>query len=248
MSTISDLATVLKRSDYSETSQIITLLTAEHGKHRLIGKGVKRGTRKRFAPGLDLLETGQVLFTWRPEREVQLGTMMEWKQTRHYPALREQLDCLYAGQYAAEVTDLLTEVDDPHPALHPALTALLERLGGRIATLQLLVEYQRALLTQVGLWPEFFRCVETGHPLPELDGQYFSASAGGMVSRDVEPGIVEKRRVPASALAGLREARWTAAGIAEAFDLLDYYIQHLAGRPLRLSGFVRQACAHSASS
>ena len=44
-----DQAIVLGRLDYSETSQVHVLFAREHGKVRAIAKGIKRGTKKRFA-------------------------------------------------------------------------------------------------------------------------------------------------------------------------------------------------------
>lgn len=243
MSAISDLATVLKRTDYSETSQIVTLLTAEHGKERLIAKGIKRGTKTRFAPGLDLLETGRVLYRVRPERGRELGMLIEWKQSQVFPALRQRLDCLYAAQYAAEITEQMTEDGDPHPGLHEALLQLLQQLGRDTQTLQLLVDYQRALLVRVGLWPQLNRCVETGRPISERQEAHFSSTAGGLVCRDLEPTLIEKRRVPPGVLAGLRKGRWTPADLLEAFELLNYHLQHTVGRAMRLADYVRQTCA-----
>lgn len=242
MSIISDQAIVLRRSDYSETSQIVTIFTAAHGKQRLIAKGIKRGTKTRFAPGLDLLEAGQVMFSSRPERGQQLGTLMEWKQTRVNPALRERLDCLYAAQYAAEITDQMTAEDDPHPGLLEALRTLLEQLAGSSPTLQLVVEYQRALLVRAGLWPELACCVQTGRALAQGTDVYFSSAAGGTVSRDIEATLIEKRRVSAAALTGLASGRWTPPALLDAFDLLNYHLQHVSGRAMRLAGYVRQSC------
>ncbi len=61
MALISDRAIVLRRLDYSETSQILALFTREYGQVRVIAKGIKRSTRSRFAVGIDLLEVGQVV-------------------------------------------------------------------------------------------------------------------------------------------------------------------------------------------
>ena len=51
MSVFADQAVVLLRYDYSETSQIVALMTRDHGVVRAIAKGIKRGTKTRFATG-----------------------------------------------------------------------------------------------------------------------------------------------------------------------------------------------------
>ena len=104
MALISDSAVVLTRLDYSETSQVIVLLTRAHGKVRAIAKGIKRGTKKRFAAGIDLLDVGQVVVSSRYERGPGLATVTEWKQTRSLSGLREKLFRIQGAQYVAEIT------------------------------------------------------------------------------------------------------------------------------------------------
>ena len=74
MPLIRDAAVVLGRIDYSESSQILVLFTREHGKVRAIAKGAKRSTKTRFAPGVDLLDIGTVIFSVRHERAEGLAT------------------------------------------------------------------------------------------------------------------------------------------------------------------------------
>ena len=62
MSSRSDQAVVIRLSDYSESSQIVSLFSAGAGQVRLIGKGVNKSTKKRVAVGFDLLELGDVDF------------------------------------------------------------------------------------------------------------------------------------------------------------------------------------------
>ncbi len=129
MALISDRAIVLRRFDYSETSQILALFTREHGQVRVIAKGIKRSTRSRFAVGIDLLEVGQVVWSARADRPQNLAILTEWKQVDAFVGLRERLERLYAAQYAAEVTAELTVDQDPHPTLFDALQLFLGKLS-----------------------------------------------------------------------------------------------------------------------
>ncbi|MEP0843211.1 MAG: DNA repair protein RecO, partial [Phycisphaerae bacterium] len=129
MSAINDQAIALRRLDYSETSQVLLFLTRAHGPRRLIAKGIKRGTRDRFAVGIDLLERGDVTFIARAGGEGSLGTLTEWRQVTIHAGLRGNLGRLYAAQYAAEITAAMIEEADPHPELYDALCRLLERLA-----------------------------------------------------------------------------------------------------------------------
>ena len=129
MALISDRAIVLRRLDYSETSQILALFTREHGQVRVIAKGIKRSTRLRFAVGIDLLELGHVVWSARVDRPQNLAILTEWKQVDAFVGLRERLERLYAAQYAAEITAELTTDQDPHATLFDHLQLFLEKLS-----------------------------------------------------------------------------------------------------------------------
>lgn len=234
MPLIRDQAVVLRRLDYSETSQVLVLFTREHGKARAIAKGVKRSTKRRFAAAIDLLEVGQVNLSTRRARPQELATLTEWKQTRPLSALREKLPRLHAAQYAAEVTAGVTEDWDPHQRLYDALLALLENLCHLDDPLAAVVAFLTGLLTEVGSAPQFERCSGCGATVDSrvaAGGLYFSSHQGGLLCRDCEPAYVEKRSVSPAVLAVLRSRTATrTAATAGAFDLLNYHLSHLMGR------------------
>lgn len=254
MSLISDDAVVIGRLDYSETSQVLVLFAREHGKVRAIAKGVKRSTKTRFSPGIDLLDVGRIVVSNRSDG-TGLATLTEWKQTRCFSGLREKLVRLHAGQYAAEIVAHLTEDRDPHAALYDVFLATLELLAHSEEALSTLVRYQVALLTAIGSLPRFDRCVSCGR-LPGLT--HFSSHQGGVICRNCEPGQMEKREMSAATLAALRrvggangersdggtefDGRGKATIRPEcavgAFDILDYHIAHLMSREPALSPLI----------
>lgn len=238
MAIIRDAAIVLARLDFSETSQVLVFFTREHGKIRAIGKGLKRGTKTRFAVGIDLLEHGRLAASVRQEHSGALATVTEWVQTESLAGLRRTLSCLYSAQYLAEITAHLTEDGDPHMPLFDALVERLVELGSAPQPLAVVVDYQRTLLECIGSHPRFDGCVLCGR---ETDLTYFSAHQGGMICRHCEAGQVEKREVSAATLESLRgDASPTSP--AGPFVLLDYHIAHLMGRqPLLTSKLITRA-------
>ncbi len=238
MAAIKDQAIVLRRLDYSETSQVLAFLTREHGSRRLIAKGVKRSTKRKFATGIDLLERGQLMFVAKSPGVGGLGTLTEWQQTDAHLGLRSELQRLYCAQYAAEITAAMTEEADPHPGLFNALGELLASLATGGAALPLVVEYQCAALTSAGLWPDLTRCVKCDKPAPPGRAAYFSAHQGGLLCRNCEPASPEKRKVSRAALTALREHDFSGGPIRGAFELLDYAISHAIGRQPSLAKFV----------
>lgn len=225
MTPLKDHAIVLRLTEYSETSQIVTLLAAERGLLRLIAKGARRSTRQRFATGLDLLERGELGYV--PARgDAQLGTLTDWHQRETYGGLRRELVRLQAALYAIELVAGLLEEDDPHPELYPALERLLTGLSGADAPAELVPTFQAALLRAIGYAPNLQECVSCNRAVQPGPVVYFSAASGGALCRDCEAPYVEKRLVPRG-LVGQRPPE----GDARAwFDLLDYYLSYVAGR------------------
>lgn len=225
MSAQSDLAVVLRLTEYSETSQIATLFGARHGLLRLIAKGARRSTRTRFAAGLDLLEVGEVTFL-PPRGAAGLGTLTEWVQRDATSGVRRDPLRLYGALYVAELVAGLTEEGDPHPGLFEALRGALRALAGTAPPGPTLTGFQAALLRAIGYGPQLAACIDCGRALAPRQPAYYSATAGGLLCRDCEGHHVEKRRVP-DGLAGTQPGP---GGPAAWFDLLDYHLTHLAGR------------------
>jgi DNA repair protein RecO (recombination protein O) len=240
MPLVKDEAIALRRLDYSESSQVLVFFTREHGSQRLIAKGIKRGTKQRFATGIDLLERGDVVFLSKSHAETSLGTLTEWRQSDAYLGLRDRLDRWYAAQYAAEITASMTEEADPDPELFDALAALLHDLASGPAVLPQLVAYQMALLTSAGLWPDLTRCVLCNRPAPPGRAGYYSAHQGGLICRNCAANQPETRRAPGAVLDALRAGAVSAELATPVFDLLDYTIGQTMGRPTGLGGFVIQ--------
>ena len=103
---VSDDAVCLRVTDFSETSQIVTLLTRAHGLVPLIAKGVKRESKKGVVSGpLDLLTSGEVVFV--PAKGMaELGTLAGWELADHRNGLRADLAGLNAAMVAAAITTM----------------------------------------------------------------------------------------------------------------------------------------------
>src|SRR2546423_13654780 len=88
----SDHCICLRKVEYSETSQILSLFSRKHGIFRAIAKGAHRRTKagaSRFDGGVDLLELGQAVFTHDPARD--LATLTDWHLLQRHLAMRGDL-------------------------------------------------------------------------------------------------------------------------------------------------------------
>ena len=242
---VHDHAITLRHFDYSETSQVLILFGRASGKIRLIAKGVKRSTRTRFATGIDLLEMGELVFSYRRERQAAMDTLVEWKQITIYSGLRTDPKKLFGAQYTAEITARLTEDHDPHPLLFDAMENTLRSLETAPLPLIEIVRYQVSLLTEIGLFPQLDACSECKKNWRRSKGWQFSSHNGGLVCRDCEGELIEKRRLRDGTVELLRSIRGTDAQDSTpnnvwegCFDVLDYHIAHLMGRPASLADYV----------
>jgi DNA repair protein RecO (recombination protein O) len=255
-----DRAIVLRLSDYSESSQIATLFTRGAGLVRLIAKGVRRGTKERFAVGLDLLEEGELRYV-AAKPHVGLGTLTEWKQRDLFAGLRRELWRMQAGAYAAELTIGLTAEYDAHPALFDALRGLLAALSvspnpprewwaqqhPHDATAppddprRALSRFQLAALGETGFAPDLRACQSCGRPRVRNAPAYFSSAAGGLVCRDCEMHFVEKRRVSSAML----DQPETATRAVDWFDLWHYHAVNVSQRPYPTAAALRELLARS---
>ena len=185
MGLVSDRCICLRKFEYSETSQILTLLTREHGLLRVIAKGAHRKTKagaSKFGGGIDLLDLGNAVFTHAPERE--LATLTEWQLLDGHLELRRNLRSVYAGLYCAELLTMLFEEHDPHLELFDRLDQTLTDL----ATPKLeetLLAFELDVLREAGYLPELESCVSCGSAANDTR-LFFSPARGGMVCRNCE--------------------------------------------------------------
>ncbi len=243
MAIIKDDAVVLRRLDYSETSQVLAVFTRAHGKVRLIAKGIKRSTKAKFSTGLDLLDIGHLAFSARTVRQEALATLTEWTQFQAGAALRESLDRLLAAQYVAFAATELTEDWDPHPLLFDGICSALTALGERQPVLPTLVSFQRCLLEEIGSIPILDCCVGCQRPRVGRGELYFSSLEGGLLCRDCESARSEKYAIDHDTLACMNGELAATRPTTLAFAALDYHLSHLMGKPNPLLRMLMSACS-----
>ncbi len=192
MPTISDTALCIRRWDFSETSQTVSLFLREAGIVRGLVKGAKR-PGGAFGGGIDLLSLGRVTALVKPSSE--LATVTEWHLLETFPALRENLEANRAGLYMADLIHHMLNEHDPHPRLFDTMLAALRALSDDEKTQRTLLHFEWALLCETGYRPQLDHDARTGQELPESGPTLaFSAGAGGVVSDTGEPDRWRVRR------------------------------------------------------
>ena len=233
---VRDRAICLRGVNYSETSQVVTLLCREYGKLTVMAKGSRRAKNKFDGP-IELFALGEVSLS--PGVGEAMGTLTEFNQQPVFRGLRANLEALNAAMLAAELTDKLTEMHDPHAELFDTMERFLtdvQEAEGMGSVLLYLIVYQLTLLAAAGIRPVFDRCVNCSNTLSERWRTiYFSGQNNGLVCPDCESAFVEKKRISANAataLADLKKLRnLNERQIREVENLLIYHFTELLGRP-----------------
>ena len=211
-------ALVVRATDWSESSRIVTLWTREFGKVRVLAKGGRR-LKSNFESALDLLTSCSIVLLRKSSGSLDLLT--EAQVVRRVSALRTDLPALYAGYYIAELLADWTEDYDPHPVLFDEALATLGDLGskqeGSSPIGVRLARFECVLLRELGYTPSLENCAVCSRP---LDGNRlaFSAAAGGAVCADCQPG---QRGSAAALSAGLGSTHGALSPRVQPFACLE---------------------------
>ena len=250
-----DRCVCLRKVEYSETSQILTLFGRAHGLTRVIAKGAHRTTRQgasKFGGGIDLLDLGAAVFTL--DLEKQLGTLCEWTLLDGHLELRRDLRAMYLAQYAAELVTFLIEEHDPHVELFDRLEQTLVELATARRE-EAFLAFELDLLRETGYLAELSACVSCGATPTEREPIYFSPSRGGIICRNCE-GVVPDRmsidqrllrmaqsilRLPRTNGQAQRLPRLTRHQTDPLNRMLSQHVEHTLGRRLRLPEYVLQS-------
>lgn len=169
MPRIKDQAICIRFMDWSESSQIVTLLCQEHGKLSGLAKGSKRtspSSTARYSGGFELMTMGQVVAVVKPTTD--LATLTEWDLQQPYWHLRQHLRAQQLGFYAADLARAFLADHDPHPQTFAALADLLANLANADHREMAILWYQWRLLADCGFRPQLEYDVRTGKPLVSI--------------------------------------------------------------------------------
>ncbi len=168
-----DRGVVLGGRVYGETSVILELLTARHGRHLGLVRG---GRSRRLRP---VLQAGNsVAATWRARIDDHLGTYVVEGLTLRAAEVIGDAAALHALNHLCGLARLLPE-RDPHPVLHGMLDAMMDSVGAREILALQMVQFELSLLAELGFGLDLGHCAATQS---ERDLHYVSPRTGRAVS------------------------------------------------------------------
>ncbi len=256
MPLVHDRAICIRKVEYSETSQILTLFTREHGRVQTIAKGAHRRTKagaSKFDGGVDLLDIGEAVFSHSVERD--LSTLTEWHLIEGHAALHRDLRAMYLGLFAAELVTMLFEEHDPHLELFDRFERVLDELG-TTSREETFLAFELLLLRESGYTPSLANCVSCGAEARLLrDRAYFSPSLGGLVCRNCESIAPDRIEIDPRLIGVVQTVLGSPARLPRLTRhqtdpinrVLSAHIEHTLGRRLRMTPWILDRVAKSSA-
>ena len=148
-------AVVLRAFDYGETSQIVTLLTRQHGMIGVLAKGARR-PKSRFGSTLQPMAYVQVVYSYKENRGLQ--TLREAAHVERWPALAADLERVAVAMRLVELTRALLHEGDPNPMAFALLVRSLNWLNATPShPANVLPWFQLRLASLLGFAPDVQR-------------------------------------------------------------------------------------------
>jgi len=165
---------ILKRTNFREADRIITIYTKDHGKVRIIAKGVRKILSK-LAGHLELFCVSNLMLAEGRNLDVLTGAEVK----KCFFNLRQDLKATRSAYYIAEIIDRLTEEEEKHPQIYSLLEEVLENLDTYDDKLTL-AYFEINFLVETGFKPELYHCLVCKDKIIS-NHNYFDFDAGGLV-------------------------------------------------------------------
>ncbi|MBC7581735.1 DNA repair protein RecO [Aeromicrobium sp.] len=98
-------AIILRRTDYGEADRIISVLTPDQGKLRLMARGVRR-VKSKLAGGIELFSVSHITYI---QGRGEIGTLISTRLDSHYGTIIKDLERVQLGYELIKRLDKVTE-------------------------------------------------------------------------------------------------------------------------------------------
>ena len=166
---------ILSRTDYGEADRILTVLTPDRGKLRLLARGVRK-IKSKLAGGIELFSTSDITFI---EGRGELGTLISTRLIRHYGHIIDDIDRVQLGYELIKVLNRTTE-DHPDAEYYELLEGAFAALDDSAINPKLIhVWFQVQLLRLSGHSPNLTDITEGKKYDFDAEGMTFVSSPNG---------------------------------------------------------------------
>ncbi|MFZ0558743.1 MAG: DNA repair protein RecO [Methylovirgula sp.] len=201
---------------HGETSVILEVMTAAHGRHLgLVRGGRSRRMRPMLQPG------NQASLTWRARLDEHLGLYAVEVTEPRAARLMESAAALHGLNHIGGLLRLLAE-RDPHRQLYEAASRIADYLGDERIGPALLVRFELAVLAEFGFGLDLSRCAATG---ATEDLVYVSPKTGRAVSRQAGAPYADRLlRLPDFLRCTAVAATPPSSELRDGFELTGYFL------------------------
>lgn len=123
---------ILSRTDYGEADRILTLLTPDYGKLRLLARGVRK-VKSKLAGGIELFSISHITFI---QGRSDLGTLVSTRLDKHYGRIVQDVNRTMLGYDLIKLLNKVTE-DQPESEYFELLQQAFEALDDAAINLDL---------------------------------------------------------------------------------------------------------------
>jgi DNA repair protein RecO (recombination protein O) len=180
MNQLTTTGIILSRTDFQEADRIITLLTPDYGKLRLIAKGVRR-VKSKLAGGIELFSVSHITFI---KGRGDIGTLISTRLIKHYGAIVNDIERVQFGYELIKRLHKITE-DETGREYFDLLEQAFEALNDPLTSRELLEAWFNAqLLRYGGVTPNLSTDIR-GNQLDKTKRYNLALEEGGLVEHNV---------------------------------------------------------------
>lgn len=222
-------AIVLTRTNYGEADRIVTFLTPDQGKLRLMAKGVRK-PKSKLAGGVELFSISDLTYV---RGRGDIGTLISARLDTHFRHIVEDIDRTMLGYECIKQIHKATE-DAPEPLYFQLLVHILTALDEGVISPQVLQPWFSAqLLAHGGYSPELHQDAR-GNVLNANERYLFDYDTNSFIIH--EQGKFEARHIKLLRIlfADLRPmVAWKVHGISDLLPDCSQLIQTLVRQYIR---------------
>lgn len=154
---------IIARKNYSEADRIIVVVTKNHGKKRLVVKGV-RLPKSRKRGSLEIFS----LIKFSAVKGHGLDIMTEVETVQNFGIIRKDLKKTSVAYFFAEVTDKLLKEEVKSSETFELLNFYMNELTVSVSLRKLRSDFVYKILIQFGFWPDKRLLADPDHFLEEV--------------------------------------------------------------------------------
>ena len=136
---------ILARTDFGEADRIITLLTPDHGKLRLMARGVRK-VKSKLAGGIELFSVSNITFI---QGKGEIGTLISTRLIKYYGQILADIDRVQLGYDLIKMLNRATE-DQTGPEYFELLEQTFAALDDSAVGLELIRVWFAMQLLRLG--------------------------------------------------------------------------------------------------